>query len=220
MSRLLVASGVRFYREGLVELLAGDPETEIVGVAADWRAVLASLARLRTDMVLLDVDLVPEGMQAREVVDTLCGQKVVVIALPSEERDVVRWIEAGVDGYVPSDASIEDLRAVIRAAEHGEARCSPAMAASLFRRLSRLSRMLEARRLPPAAAPEDLTPREREVARLVAQGLSNKRIATRLGIKVTTTKNHVHNVLQKLSLDRRTEVAAWHFGGGDQRHAE
>ncbi|HUH11688.1 MAG TPA: response regulator transcription factor [Longimicrobiales bacterium] len=220
MIRLLVASGVRFYREGLVELLRTDEGIEVVGVAADWDGALAALVELEPSMILLDVNLVPARPALREVVDALCGTKVVVIALPSEERDAVRWVEAGVDGYVASEASIQDLRAVIAAAEKGEARCSPSVAADLFRRISRLSRIVEARRLPPAAAPGELTPRERQVARLLAQGLSNKRIAHRLGIKLTTTKNHVHNVLQKLSLDRRAEVAAWHFGGGDPRQTE
>lgn len=217
MVHVVVASGIRFYREGLVKLLMAAGEIEVTGTASDWAGVLAALDRLRPDMILLDVGVVPRHPHLRDVVDALGVAKVVVLALPSEATDVVKWVEAGVDGYVAADAGVGELLQVIDSASRGEARCSPAVAGHLFERVSHLSRMVDAGPLPAGASPDQLTPRERQVARLMARGLSNKRISTNLGIKVATTKNHVHNVLQKLCLEGRGQVAAWHYEPGGDR---
>jgi DNA-binding NarL/FixJ family response regulator len=103
-------------------------------------------------------------------------------------------------GYVPRDGSLSDLVAAIESAAHGELRCSPKIAASLFQRVARLT---DETRHSTAS----LTRREEEIARLIDQGLSNKQIARRLQIEVSTVKNHVHSVLKKLQATRRTLVA-------------
>lgn len=219
MIQLIVATDIRFYREGLVQTLHGRGGIEVVGSASDWPELLAAARELEPDLILLDVALVPRTPHLRDAVDALGAAKVVVIALPSEPDDVLPWVEAGVDGYVASDASVAELVEAIEAADRGEACCSRAVAADLFARVSRLSRMVESAPRPAGASPEQLTPRERQVARLMARGLSNKKISRKLGIKLPTTKNHVHNVLQKLCLEGRGEVAAWHYEvHGRDRH--
>ncbi|MEJ2503426.1 MAG: response regulator transcription factor, partial [Gemmatimonadota bacterium] len=195
MNHVVVASGIRFYREGLIELLKARDDIEIAGAASD----------------LLDVGLAPPGADPRDVVDALGDTTVIVIALPGGAVSVIPWVEAGAAGYVAADAGVAELLEVMDSVRRGEARCSPAVAGHLFERVSRLARMVDTGPLPAGAAPEQLTPRERQVARLMAKGLSNKRISRQLGIKVATTKNHVHHVLQKLCLEGRGEVAAWHY---------
>lgn len=217
MNHVVVASSIRFYREALVELLEARDEIEVAGTASDWGDVLARLERLTPDMLLLDVGLVPVQCRARDVVDALGDTKVVMIGLSGGVGAVMRWVEAGADGYVPMESGVAELLEIMDSASRGEARCSPAVAGHLFERVSHLSRMVDTGPLPPGATPEQLTPRERQVARLMAQGLSNKRISRELGIKVATTKNHVHNVLQKLCLEGRGEVAPWHYEVGKDR---
>ncbi len=127
----------------------------------------------------------------------------MALAVSEVESDVLAWAEAGVVGYVPREASLEDLVSTIEAVVRGELRCSPRIAATLFRRVTKLSAN---RRHTPQGI--HLTPRELEILDLIDHGLSNKQIAGKLGIEVATVKNHVHNILEKLQVNRRGEAAA------------
>jgi DNA-binding NarL/FixJ family response regulator len=127
---------------------------------------------------------------------------LVVIGIADSDSDVLDCVERGAAGFVTRDASIEELAGAIRRAANGELVCSPRTAGSLVRRLSAL-----AAELRPVPASVHLTRREREVAALMREDLSNKEIATRLRIEVATVKNHVHNVLDKLRVHRRAEAA-------------
>jgi DNA-binding NarL/FixJ family response regulator len=128
---------------------------------------------------------------------------MVALAVPDQEARVLACAEAGVSSYVPREASLADLAAAIESAARGEAVCSPRMTALLFRRVRVLSRV----RPEPAEVPE-LTARQWEIIDLIDEGLSNKEIARRLYIEVPTVKNHVHNILDKLQVRRRSEAAA------------
>jgi two-component system nitrate/nitrite response regulator NarL len=116
---------------------------------------------------------------------------------------VIAVAEAGASAYVTPDGSMEDLACVVESVERGEVLCSPGMAAGLFRRVATLARD---RQLDPID--EKLTARELDVLRLVEAGLSNKEIATALSIELPTVKNHVHRILEKLHVNRRSEAAA------------
>jgi DNA-binding NarL/FixJ family response regulator len=206
MLHLLVVSGVRFYREGLSEVLAA--RAGIAGCSAALDAAGAGarlLAAPRPDVVLLDV-AVPE---ARELVASAArsGARVVVMAVGEADDALLDWAELGVAGYVGRDGSLEELCETVEAAARGELRCSPTMAASLLRHLSALAGIVRSAR--HAAPPVRLTSRELEIAALIAGGLSNKGIARHLGIEVATAKNHVHNILRKLQVEHRHEAADW-----------
>lgn len=157
----------------------------------------------RPDVLLLDVvtrgslDL-PRGLRA--VLPTL---KTVAFAVAEAEADVIACAEAGVCGYVAQDGSAEDLAAAILRAVGGELICSPRIAAVLFERVAALVDNSF------RGSCEPLTRREREIAALVARGLPNKSIARELSLAPATIKNHVHNILQKLSLQSRSELAAF-----------
>jgi DNA-binding NarL/FixJ family response regulator len=151
-------------------------------------------------VILLDPHMDGARARVRRVGEIAPQTRIVALGVREVEQDVLPCAEAGMAGYVPRDGSLADLVAAIESAAHGELRCSPKIAASLFRRVARLSG--ETRR--PTAS---LTRREEEIARLIDQGLSNKQIARRLQIEVSTVKNHVHSVLKKLHATRRTLVA-------------
>jgi DNA-binding NarL/FixJ family response regulator len=129
--------------------------------------------------------------------------KLVVLAVPEVEGEVIAFAEAGASAYVTPDGSIDDLASVVLSVERGEVLCSPEMAAGLFRRVGVLARESQ---LDPIE--EKLTTRELEVLRLIEEGLSNKQIATALSIELPTVKNHVHRILEKLHVKRRSEAAA------------
>src|SRR5262249_14313388 len=126
----------------------------------------------------------------------------------SETSDnVIAWAKAGVAGYIPRTAALNDLASLLASIMRDEQRCSPRVAASLLRQMSREVEPAGERTYAPSALA--LTAREIQIVELVAAGLSNKEIARRLDIGVATTKSHVHNLLGKLRVQRRGQVALW-----------
>jgi two-component system, NarL family, nitrate/nitrite response regulator NarL len=202
MVRILIVGDVRLYREGLVLHLSGVPEMCVVAVAADAADALAATSTHLPDVVLVDLAM-PEALATIRAIGDAAGHvRVVALAVPETEHAVISCAEAGVAGYITRDASLDDLVAAVSSAARGELIVSPRMAASLLRRVSALAAGQE----PPRDAA--LTQREREIARHIDEGLSNKQIAARLGIEVATVKNHVHNILEKLQLHHRRDVSA------------
>jgi DNA-binding NarL/FixJ family response regulator len=135
------------------------------------------------------------------------GIPIIALALTETEQTVLTWAEAGVTSYVPRSASIVDLIGTVRLAVRGEQSCSTKIAGAMLRRLRQLAMIASQHRSPFTDA--RLTRREREIAGMIADGLSNKLIARKLNIGVATAKCHVHNILEKLKLHRRSDVAHW-----------
>lgn len=205
MIRVVVAADVRFYREGLADLIARHPSCLVLGTAANRTETFDRVRESSPDIVLLDAAM-PEGLQAvADIAACAPGVKVVVTALAETALTVLEWAEAGVAGYVPRDASLSDLIATIERTARGELQCSAQVAASMVRRLWTLSRAVNDRHAGPVG---QLTRREQEIMRLIEQGMSNKDIARQLGIGVATAKSHVHHILEKLHVRRRAQAAA------------
>jgi two-component system, NarL family, nitrate/nitrite response regulator NarL len=189
--------GVRLYRDGLERALAGADAVRLVGSAADVDAAEPVIRREAPDVVLLDVAAGDAAI--RQVRATAPGAAVVALAIAEDEHDVIPLAEAGVAGYVSRDASVTELlNAIVRVAR-GDTVCSPRVAGLLVQRVSRLAGA-------ELGHEERLTARELEVADLLE--LPNKEIARRLSIQVTTVKNHVHSILDKLGVSRRADAAA------------
>lgn len=200
--RVLIVVGVRLYREGLTDMLSRQDGLSVVGVESDRRGAVAAIQRQQPDVVLLDtavIDTYPTMADIRHLAPEV---RVVALGVGDQEEDVLLCAEAGVAGYVTRDASLEDLVAVVESAARGVLHCSPEVAGSLLRRLAALA----ADRGTDPSSPR-LTTRESQIVRLIEEDLSNKEIAVRLGIEVATVKNHVHNVLEKLNIHRRSEAA-------------
>jgi DNA-binding NarL/FixJ family response regulator len=126
----------------------------------------------------------------------------VALGISNVESEVLAYVEAGIAGYVPRDGSLEDLAAVVDSVARDESVVTPRVAASLMRRVKAL-----ASDRAPSARNATLTAREGEIAYLIEQGKSNKEIAVLLNIEVATVKNHVHNILEKLHINRRGQVS-------------
>jgi len=192
--RLVVASGVRIYRDSLAELLGADERLDVVARVSGWDRCLDALATFAPDVVLLDLRLAPRGLDLR----SLGPVKVVALAVDGAEG-VVECGEVGAAGYVTVDDSVARAVERILSAHRGEVDAAPDVAARLLARLSELHTSL------PRV--QTLTRREREIADLVGAGLSNKEIASRLHIEVATVKNHVHSVIVKSGADDRRSAA-------------
>jgi two-component system, NarL family, nitrate/nitrite response regulator NarL len=199
-TRVIVAARVRLYREGLAALLAREEGVEVLGTSGDSEELVALAAALEPDVVLLDPAL-PGG---REVIRELALERdvpVVAVGCAGGDDEVIACAEAGATGVLSADASDAEVLAAITGAADGEALCSPQMAGVLLRRVAAL-----ASGAPSPSSP--LTTRELQVVKLIDEGLSNKQIAEELEIGLSTVKHHVHHILEKLDVARRSEAVA------------
>jgi two-component system, NarL family, response regulator LiaR len=197
--RVLIADDHGVVRQGLRMFLALDPDIEIVGEACDGAQALELARDLQPDVVLMDL-LMPkmDGIEATarvraEVPDT----EVIALTSVLEDSSVVNAIRAGAIGYLLKDTEADALVRAIKAAAEGQVQLSPQAAARLMREV----------RAPNS--PEELTEREVDVLRLLAQGKSNKEIALLLSIGEKTVKTHVSNILSKLNVSSRTQAALY-----------
>jgi DNA-binding NarL/FixJ family response regulator len=200
--RVLVVSDVRLYREGVASALARRDAMVVVGAES---SVPDAVARLATDSVrIVVVDMAINGSLAAVRAIAAASPHVKIVALAIDERaaDIPAFAEAGLAGYVPCDATVDDLAHTIELVDRGEMQCSPRVTGALFRRITALASGAK-----PATHATTLSQREEEVLALIQRGLSNKEIATHLTIELTTVKNHVHSLLRKLQVGTRTEAA-------------
>ncbi len=200
---LIIVAEIRLLRDGLAEFLSTRDGIRVLGSASHHEEALPLLEHSADAVVLVDVAQPSAVETVRAIVQGASGSKVIALAVPELEPEVVRWAEEGTAGYVPRDAGLPELEACVRSVARGEAPYTPRMMAALVRRLAALS--AERRPDPPRAR---LTLREREIAGLIREGLTNKEIANALSIEPSTVKNHVHNILEKLGVRRRGEAAA------------
>ena len=199
---VFIVAEICLFRDLLFETLARNG-FNVVGTAATGDDALAQLRKLTADIVLLDVRT-PEAIgEIQLLLSAGSDLKVLAIAVPELEQEIMRCAEAGIAGYVTEEADFGQLVAAVESVARGETLCTPRIAAALLRRVAALaSERGEAR--PPIT----LTSRQLEVVSLIEQGLSNKEIARQLSIELSTVKNHVHNILEKLGARRRWEAVA------------
>ena len=199
VARVVVVSPMRIYREGLAHVLGQQAGVVVVDVAARIDEMAPLLAARDVDVVLFDLTT-PGGLTALRQLASSAGVKVVVLGLPDDEGPILACARAGIAGYVTQDATLAELTQRIRDATIGEFTCSPQLAATLLRSLAASP---AGHRPAPGTR---LTPRECEIIGLIERGLSNKEIARKLTIQLATVKNHVHNILEKLSVRRRSDA--------------
>lgn len=200
--RVLIVDDHAVVRMGLRAFFELLPDIEVVGEAADGSEGVAMCRRLAPDVVLMDL-LMP-NMDGITAIGRIKAERpeteIVTMTSFIEEEKVTAALEAGASGYVLKDAEAEEVAQAIRAAFAGEVHLDPQVARMLAQRL-------RTRREPEPVEP--LTEREKDVMRLLGQGLSNKEIGARLFITERTARTYVSNILGKLGLASRTQAALW-----------
>lgn len=202
MVELAVVGGSALYRESIRRVLDDAGGLEVVGTAATLAEVAPLIARVRPDVLVVDLEWERDLAGLATMKDRFPGLRLVALGIDDDEAMVVGCAAAGVAGYLARDTTAAELVQAIKRVASGELVCPAPIVETLVSWLSRRPGRTAASSL------DGLTRREREVTDLVGLGLSNKQIAERLHIQVATVKSHVHSILTKLGLDRRAEVVA------------
>jgi DNA-binding NarL/FixJ family response regulator len=204
---VLIVSEVRLLGEGLSEAFDRNEGLSIFGYCADPEETLAKVLELRPEIVLLDAAFRDGLGMVGRIWDAAPEARVVVLALTETAEGVIAWAKAGAAGYIPRTAGLSEVFPTLVGIMQGEQTCSASVVGGLLRRLRNLSSLGNgSSEAPPAPM---LTARELQIIELINAGLSNKDIARRLDIGVATAKSHVHNLLGKLKLQRRSQAAIW-----------
>ena len=206
--RLAIIHSDGLYRESLGYFLSQAAGVSIVLNASKLEDVWETLLERKLDLLILQFDLGRCHSESGGIQALAPELKIIVIGVPDTDEAILSCIEGeGAAGYVLVDASLDDLMNNIHAVLRGETLCSPRIASVAFGRMSALARQAGTKTSPNNDC--CLTPREAEIVRLIEDGLSNKEIAVRLNIEVSTVKNHVHNILDKLQLHNRYSVVKY-----------
>ena len=204
MIKVLIVDDHPIVRAGLVGILATEADLELVGEASSAAEAVTAARALLPDVVLMDLRMPGgDGVTATSgVLAAAPAARVVVLTTYESDADIVRAVEAGAAGYLLKDATRADLVAAIRAAARGETVLAPSVATRLVDRMRR----------PPSA--DTLSPRELEVLRLVAKGLSNADIGRELFISEATVKTHLLRTFAKLGVSDRTAAVTTAIAAG------
>jgi len=208
--KVLIVDDHRVVRQGLRTFLDLNDDIQVVGEASDGQEAVDLAVQLSPDVILMDL-VMPrmDGIAAtRRIKELGSGSKVIALTSFAEDDKVFPAIQAGASSYLLKDVSPDALVDAIRAAYHGEARLHPAVMRKL---MEQVVAQPAGRKLVDGP---QLTEREGEVIRLVAQGKSNREIAEVLVISEKTAKAHISNILGKLGLDDRTQMAIYAFKNG------
>ncbi len=212
--RIVVADDHEVVRTGFAALLATQPDFAVVGTAADGSEAVAVCRDTRPDVILMDVRMPSmDGIEATRQLTAAGAPAPRVLILTTFDLDdyVYAALRAGASGFLLKDVTAERLFDAVRVVAAGEALLAPAVTRRLISEFARLRPEAEDRTLPGLAT---LTPRETEVLKLVAEGLSNPEIAARLVVTEETVKTHVSHVLGKLGLRDRTQAVVVAYESG------
>jgi DNA-binding NarL/FixJ family response regulator len=207
--RLLIVDDHNLFRQGLIRILGDYEQLQIVGQAANGQDALALVEQLQPDVVLMDVNMpVLSGPDAvRQMRARFPSLPVVMLTVSERDDDLFDAIRAGAQGYLLKNVGAAELIDALQRVREGEAIVAPSMAARLLAEFRTLAEQAPAE--PQQATIDELSERELDVLRLVAQGLSNKEIADILALSEHTVKTHLANILDKLHLRSRAHAAAY-----------
>ena len=194
----------RLLREALVRLLRTRPDFTVVGQSGQTDLTIQEMLQAKCDV------LVVGSFQSNWLAATFAHEsagrpafKIVLIGMEADENQFMAMIRAGVTGYLLKDASASDVVYAVRAVFRGEAVCPPQLCSTLCRFVAQMSKEARAQGIPSRP---DLTLRQQQLVALVAKGLTNKEIASRLNLSEFTVRNHVHRILKQLDAETRSEA--------------
>lgn len=200
--RVLLADDHVVLREATAELVDHQPDMKVVGQTGTGEETVAQAKALQPDVIVMDIAMPRlDGLEATRRILKECPRTRVLVLTALDEADhVIPLLEAGATSYLPKTVSLNELLDAIRATSRGESVLPPSVAAVVIRHLSGARQRTSA---------DELTPREREVLCLLAQGYTNYQIARQLSLSIRTVETHLTHIYDKLNVGSRTEAALW-----------
>jgi DNA-binding NarL/FixJ family response regulator len=207
--KILLVEDNRILREGMIALIDAESDMKVVGVSGGSHTTVDQARTTKPHVVLVDLGL--RGESGVRIVATLAREmprvRVIGMGLIPTQRDIIEFVEAGAAGFILKDATIEEILETIRSVAFGTRVLPPPLAESLFTRVTEQAVRAGNKSLVSGVR---MTKREREIIILIAEGMSNKDMSQRLNLSTYTVKSHVHNILEKLALHSRLQIAM-HF---------
>jgi DNA-binding NarL/FixJ family response regulator len=212
INRVVIVDDHKVLRDAVAQAIARQDKYEVDTLSFSVE-VVRQAKKLLPDVLVLNAFYQKD--RVLNITKSLCVEnsniKIIIMGVLDNGRDILDFVEAGAAGYVHYDSSLENLLTTIGLVISNKTLCSPDVAYSLFSRLAELSVHVK---LNNTNGKKQLTSREMEVVALIAEGLCNKEIASQLFISISTVKNHVHNVLEKLNLQHRLDIAKYAYEKG------
>lgn len=210
--RLLLIEDNRLLRDGILKILKPHKDIFIIAVSGDGKDTLVKIKQLKPNVILLDLGL--RSLNSLHVVGIVKKDfpkaKIIIMDLAPVQSDILQFVKAGANGFILKDASLEEFLVTIRTVAEGSTVLPPLLVDSLFSQIVDHAIREGKSKLKDAVK---MTKREREVIGLLGDGLSNREIAQKTHISTFTVKSHIHNIMEKLALHTRLELANYSYSG-------
>jgi DNA-binding NarL/FixJ family response regulator len=210
--RLLLIEDNRLLRDGILAILKPHKDIVIIAASGDGKDTLVKIKQLKPNVVLLDLGLRSQNsLHVVEIVKKDFPEaKIIVMDLAPVQADILQYVKAGANGFILKDASLNDFLITIRTVSEGATVLPPLLVDSLFSQIVDHAVREGNSKLNEAVK---MTKREREVIGLLSEGMSNKEIGQKMHISTYTVKSHIHNIMEKLALHTRLEIANYSYSG-------
>lgn len=208
MISLVIVSDIRLYREGLGRILSEVSGIDVVGVLESHSEALHYLENNHLDVILLDMRMMNSCKVLTSISSRHAQTKIIVIAVPENNDNFLLCAESGITGYLTKESSVEELINAIEMVNKGDLYCPRSITQYIMDSIKHKhsNNQVGEMKLTYSKLLNILTQRETQIVKLLAEGLSNKQIAKRLTIELSTVKNHVHNILVKMDVESRAQV--------------
>jgi DNA-binding NarL/FixJ family response regulator len=208
--RLLIIEDNRLLRDGILAILKPHKDIVIVAASGDGKDTLIKIKQLKPNVVLLDLGLRSQNsLHVVEIVKKDFPEaKIIVMDLAPVQADILQYVKAGANGFILKDASLNDFLITIRTVAEGSTVLPPLLVDSLFSQIVDHAVREGKSKLNEAVK---MTKREREVIGLLGEGMSNKEIGQKIRVSTYTVKSHIHNIMEKLALHTRLEIANYSY---------
>jgi DNA-binding NarL/FixJ family response regulator len=210
--RLLLIEDNRLLRDGINSILKAHKDISIIAASGDGKHTLVKIKKLKPNVILLDLGLRSQNsLHVVEIVKKdFPDAKIIVMDLAPVQADILQYVKAGANGFILKDASLNDFLITIRTVAEGSTVLPPLLVDSLFSQIVDHAVREGKTKLKESVR---MTAREREVIVLLGEGLSNKEIAQKIHVSTYTVKSHIHNIMEKLALHTRLEIANYSYTG-------
>jgi len=208
--RLLLIEDNRLLRDGIFAVLKPHKDIKIIAASGDGKNTILKIKKLKPNVVLLDLGLRSQNsLHVVEIVKKDFPEaKVIIMDLAPVQADILQYVKAGANGFILKDASLNDFLITIRAVAQGSTVLPPMLVDSLFSQIVENAVRDGKTKIKDAVK---MTKREREVVGLLGEGMSNKEIGQKMHVSTYTVKSHIHNIMEKLALHTRLEIANYSY---------